>query len=77
MSTDRLARSCSRAAAHIVANGFPTPGVVTSAHVLELVNKAVRLGLHLGLNAAEKVADTRFERSVNEALNMGDGAYRP
>ena len=48
----------------------------------ESENNAYRLGFIAGaawgLAEAKAVfADVRFDGSVNEALNMGDGSYRP
>jgi hypothetical protein len=84
MTQEQIAERCANAAGVLISQGPAEPGPISSRYIVDLVNRAVRLGVDIGLDIADETAlgqqikkDTRFDHSLSEALNTGDGTYRP
>lgn len=56
MTQEQIADRCANAAGVLIAQGPSEPGPLSSAFIVALVTRAVRLGVDIGLDIADEAA---------------------
>jgi len=65
MTQSEITERCSNAAGALIAQGPAEPGPISTRYVFELVTRAVRLGVDIGLDLADEAA---LEQQIGSAL---------
>ena len=56
MTQEQITERCSNAAGALIAQGPAEPGPISTRYVFELVTRAVRMGVDIGLDLADEAA---------------------
>jgi len=56
MTQEQITERCSNAAGALIAQGPAEPGPISTRYIVELVTRAVRMGVDIGLDLADEAA---------------------